>query len=90
MASPSYDYNLPYQQGERDWNNSAHMVTGFSVNSMPETNAYMKPSPSPLPDQQSVGSSTPPNNEFVYSYNMQPTSSDHGKYKNNKINLYNI
>lgn len=80
MASPSYDYNLSaYQQGERDWNNPTHMVTSFAVGTaMPDANAYMKPSPSPLPDQQSAGSITPPNNEYSYHYNMQ-SASDHGE-----------
>lgn len=84
MASPSYDYNISaYQQSERDWNNGTHMVASFSVGPgmAADANAYMKPSPSPLPDQQSAGSTTPPNTEFVYHYNMQPTNSDHGELK---------
>ncbi|KAL0280723.1 UNVERIFIED_CONTAM: hypothetical protein PYX00_001940 [Menopon gallinae] len=81
MASPNYDYNLSaYQQSDRDWNNSAHMVPSFSVTpGLPDTNAYMKPSPSPLPDQQSAGSITPPNNDYNYHYsNLQTGNNDHG------------
>lgn len=81
MASSNYDYNLSaYQQSDRDWNNSTHMVPSFSVTpGLPDSNAYMKPSPSPLPDQQSAGSITPPNNDYNYHYNMQTGNNDHGK-----------
>lgn len=85
MASQTYDYNLSaYQPNERDWNNTAHMVASFSVGSaLSEPNAYMKPSPSPLPDQQSAGSITPPNNDYGYHYNIQ-TATDHGKCRSRK------
>ncbi|KAK6627252.1 hypothetical protein RUM44_009729 [Polyplax serrata] len=78
MAPQTYDYNISaYQQNERDWNNPAHMVASFSVgSSLPEANSYMKPSPSPLPDQQSAGSITPPNNDYGYPYNIQ-AGNDH-------------
>ena len=82
MTPQAYDYNL-YQQNDRDWNNAAaaaHMVASFSVGSAfsSEQNAYMKPSPSPLPDQQSAGSITPPNNDYSYHYNVQ-TNNEHSE-----------
>lgn len=75
MASPGYEYNIAYQSGEREWSNAAMVAAGFSVPPISnDQNGYMKPSLSPMPDQN--GTATPPSNEY-YHYNMQNT--DHGK-----------